>query len=78
MHVLAVHCVPDRHDGTFVQPILHDCCAHETFPPHAPAPVQQRVLVCAALETVPEHDGDPAHVTSHLVVAVHVTLPLHA
>lgn len=64
--------------GVFVQPISHDCCAQETLPAHAPAPVQQSVLVCAVLVTVPEHDGLPAHVTSHFVVALHVTLPLHA
>src|SRR5581483_4390691 len=77
-HVLAVHCVPPTHEGVFVQPISHVCLPHETFPPHEPAPLQQSVLVCAALETVPEHDGLPLHETSHFVVALHVTLPLHA
>ena len=78
MHVCAVHIVPPTHDGVFVQPISHASCPHETLPLHAPEPVQHSVLVCAALVTTPEHDGDPAHVTSHFVVALHVTLLLHA
>ena len=76
--MLAVHCVPDKHDGVFVHPILHVCFPHETFPAHDPEPLQQSVLVCAALDTVPEHDGLPLQSTSHFDVALHVTLPLHA
>ena len=62
----------------FVQPISHVCFAHDTLPPHDPAPLQQSVLVCAMLDTVPEHDGLPLQITLHCVVALHVTLPLHA
>jgi hypothetical protein len=76
--VFAVQLTPLRHDGVFMHPTSHFVCAHETLPPHAPAPLQQMVLVPAPLWTWPEHDGDPLHAMLHVVCALHVTLPLHA
>jgi hypothetical protein len=78
MHVFALHCVPPAHDPEFVQPISHVFCEHETLPPHEFAPLQHSVLALAALETAPEHEGEPLHAMLHCVVALHVTLPLHA
>ena len=70
--------MPEGHDEEPVHPISHDCCPHETLPAHAPLPVQHTVVVCAALEIVPEQPGLPEHVTSHFVVELIVMLPLHA
>ena len=79
MHDLAVHCSPPAHDpASGRQPISHVVFEHETSPPHEPPPLQQSVLPAAALETVPEHDGEPLHATLQVPVALQATFPLHA
>ena len=75
---MAVQATPPRQEGVFVQPTSHWVWAHDTLPPHEPAPLQQTVVVVALLWTVPEHVGDPLHAMLHVLDAVHVTLPLHA
>lgn len=75
---MAVQVTPLAHEGVFVHPTSHWVCPHETLPPHAPLPLQQMTLVLAALETVPEQEGDPLHAMLHVDDAVQFTLPLHA
>ncbi len=78
MHVCAVQLTPPPHEPEFVHDALQLVFPHDTSPAHAPAPVQQIALVVAALETLPVHDGEPEQISVHCVVALHVTLPLHA